>query len=68
MSRIGNRKIIIPAGVSVNEENGIVKVSGPKGSQEMTVKSPITCEVNGNEITLKKNAETKERKGTLAKE
>ncbi len=26
----------------------------------MSIKSPITIEVNGNEITLKKNAETKE--------
>ena len=26
----------------------------------MTIKSPITVEINGNEITLKKNADTKE--------
>ena len=60
MSRIGNRVIIIPDGVSVETNDNIVKVSGPKGSLEMIVKSPITVEVNGNEITLKKNAETKE--------
>lgn len=60
MSRIGNRVIIIPEGVTVETNDNIVKVSGPKGSMEMTVKSPITVEVNGNEITLKKNAETKE--------
>ena len=60
MSRIGNRVIIIPEGVTVEANDNIVKVSGPKGSMEMTIKSPISCEVNGNEITLKKNAETKE--------
>jgi len=60
MSRIGNRVIIIPEGVTVETNDNIIKVNGPKGSMEMTVKSPITCEVNGNEITLKKNAETKE--------
>ena len=60
MSRIGNRVIIIPEGVTVETNDNIVKVSGPKGTMEMTVKSPITIEVNGNEITLKKNAETKE--------
>ena len=60
MSRIGNRKIIIPAGVSVKEENGKVEVSGPKGTLEMTLKTPITMEINGEEITLKKNSETKE--------
>ena len=60
MSRIGNRVIVIPDGVTVEANDNIVKVSGPKGSMEMAVKSPITVEVNGNEITLKKNAETKE--------
>ena len=60
MSRIGNRVIIIPEGVTVETEGNIVKVNGPKGNMEMNVKSPITIEVNGNEITLKKNAETKE--------
>ena len=59
MSRIGNRKIIIPAGVSVNQEGNLVKVSGPKGNLEMELKSPITMEINGEEITLIKNSETK---------
>ena len=60
MSRIGNRVIIIPDGVSVETNDNLVKVSGPKGNMEMTIKSPITCEVNGNEITLKKGNDTKE--------
>ena len=30
MSRIGNRKIEVPAGVTVTEENGIVTVTGPR--------------------------------------
>ena len=60
MSRIGNRVIIIPSGVTVETNDNIIKVNGPKGNMEMTVKSPITVEVNGNEITLKKNVETKE--------
>ena len=60
MSRIGNRVIVIPDGVSVSTEGNLVKVSGPKGNLEMEIKNPITIEVNGNEITLKKNGETKE--------
>ena len=59
MSRIGNRKIIIPAGVTVSEENNIVKVSGPKGNLEMELKSPITMKIDGNEITLEKSVDTK---------
>ena len=60
MSRIGNKKIIIPAGVTVSEESGKVVVSGPKGKLEMELKAPITMEINDNEITLNKNSETKE--------
>ncbi len=59
MSRIGNRVIIIPEGVTVEAQDNIVKVSGPKGNMEMELKSPITVEINGNEITLKKNKNTK---------
>ena len=59
MSRIGNRTIIIPDGVTVEQEGNLVKVSGSKGKLEMELKSPITMEINGNEITLKKNSETK---------
>ena len=60
MSRIGNRVIIIPEGVTVEVDGSLVKVNGPKGNMEMTVKSPITVEVNGNEITLKKNSDSKQ--------
>ena len=58
MSRIGNRKIIIPAGVTVKEEDGIVKVSGPKGEMEMKLAHPITMKIEGAEITLEKNSES----------
>ena len=59
MSRIGNRTIIIPDGVTVTNEGNLVKVSGPKGSLEMDIINPITIEINGNEITLNKNEDTK---------
>ena len=59
MSRIGNRKIMIPAGVTVNIDDNIVKVSGPTGNLEMELKNPITMKIEGNEITLEKNADTK---------
>ena len=37
MSRIGNRIITVPEGVTVTEENNVVTVKGPKGTlqQEM---------------------------------
>ena len=59
MSRIGNRTIIIPDGVTVTNEGNLVKVSGPKGNLEMELKDPITIEINGNEITIKNEKKTK---------
>ena len=60
MSRIGNRKIVIPEGVTVTNEANKVLVSGPKGSLEMEIKSPITISIENNEITLTKGNESKE--------
>lgn len=59
MSRIGNRTIIVPEGVTVTNEDNVLKVSGPKGSLEMPLASIIEFSINGNEITLKKLADTK---------
>ena len=52
MSRIGNRKIEVPAGVTVTEENGIVTVTGPKGSLSQKMLKGISMEQKDNEITL----------------
>ena len=60
MSRIGNRKVIIPEGVTVTNEENNLMVSGPKGTLKMEVKSPITVKIDGNEITLEKGNDTKE--------
>ena len=37
MSRIGNRKLEIPEGVSVNVENSIITVKGPKGELSLNL-------------------------------
>ena len=60
MSRIGNRKIIIPEGVNVELVDGIVKVSNNNETLEMALSNLITMEVEGNEITLSKVRDTKE--------
>lgn len=48
MSRIGNRKIVVPAGVIVTNENNIVTVKGPKGELSLEL-------VKGIEVTLEEN-------------
>lgn len=60
MSRIGNRKIIIPEGVNVELVDGIVKVSNNNETLEMALSNLITMEISGNEITLNKVKDTKE--------
>jgi len=52
MSRIGNKVIILPAGVSASLQNGIITVNGPKGTLSQEIKAPITAKINGNEITF----------------
>jgi large subunit ribosomal protein L6 len=53
MSRIGNKHIILPAGVSVevNEQN-LATVKGPKGELSLAVNKNINVNVEGNVVTL----------------
>lgn len=53
MSRIGNKVIILPAGVSANFADGVMTVNGPKGTLTQEIKAPITAVINNNEITFK---------------
>ena len=65
MSRIGNRKLVIPAGVTVTEENGIVKVTGPKGELTTTLTAGISIKVEGNTLeVLRENDTYKSMHGT----
>ena len=52
MSRIGNRKITIPAGVTVSVDGNIVKVSGPKGELSTEIHKDITVSIDGEELTV----------------
>lgn len=59
MSRIGNRTIVIPEGVTVTEDNKLVTVKGPKGELTMKIANEVDITIEGNEIKLAKNKETK---------
>jgi len=52
MSRIGNRKIVVPAGVTVTSENNKVTVKGPKGELSLDLVKNITIEVSENELSV----------------
>ena len=65
MSRIGNRILTIPEGVSVTVNGNIVSVKGPKGELSTEVNSNITVIVEGNEVKVtRKNDNFKNFHGT----
>ena len=59
MSRIGNRKLVIPEGVSIENEDNKVIVKGKLGELSLELPSVITMEVNEDGITLKRSNEEK---------
>ena len=52
MSRIGKLPIVIPAGVTVTLNNGVVNVKGPKGEMSQKVDSSIDVKVEDNNIVF----------------
>ena len=57
MSRIGNRTIIVPEGVTVTEENNVVTVKGPKGTLSQVMLKNISMKQDDNKITLERKTE-----------
>ena len=65
MSRIGNRILNIPAGVTVETNGNIVTVKGPKGELSTEINKNITVNVEGEELTVtRKSDEFKNFHGT----
>lgn len=58
MSRIGNRIIAIPEGVSVVVENNNVVVKGPKGELSTVLNKNINVEVKDNTVVVTRSNET----------
>ncbi len=63
MSRIGNKIITLPAGVSLDISAGnLVTVNGPKGTLSQQIDQDITVEIEGNILTVKRPTEQKRHK------
>lgn len=60
MSRIGNRAIVIPSGVTVNVANGEIQVKGPKVTLSGRVPEGITAKVEGSALSFVRGADSKE--------
>ena len=68
MSRIGNRKLVIPEGVTITEENNVVTVKGPKGELTTKLANNISIKVEENTLEVLRsndNANTKSMHGTI---
>ena len=52
MSRIGNRTLTIPAGVTVTVDGNVVTVKGPKGELSTEINKHLTVSVEGNELKI----------------
>ena len=50
MSRIGNRNLVIPEGVTVTIDNNLVTVKGPKGELSLDTSSLVKVEVADNTL------------------
>ena len=59
MSRIGNRKLIIPDGVTATVDNGIITVKGPKGELTLKIDQEIEVKISEKEIETVQIKESK---------
>jgi large subunit ribosomal protein L6 len=59
MSRIGNREIKVPTGVTVENNNNIVTVKGPKGELSYEVIKDLKVNINEGAVTVERLKEDK---------
>ena len=63
MSRIGNRIIVVPEGVTVTSEDNNIHVKGPKGELSLALGKGITVNIEGNNVFKHRYQRGKGRKG-----
>lgn len=52
MSRLGKQPVAIPSGVTVTVENGLMTVTGPKGTLTRAIKPDVTVAVEEGAVVL----------------
>jgi len=62
VSRIGNKIVVLPAGVEIKQNGNDITVKGPKGELTRTFSSDITMNIEGNEVTFTRPNDSKEMK------
>jgi large subunit ribosomal protein L6 len=59
MSRIGNKPVAVPSGVTANVEGQTVKVKGPKGAVQLMLHGDVLAKMDKAGITLEPRNTTK---------
>lgn len=63
MSRIGNKPVAIPEGVTLDiSADNVVTAKGPKGELKQEVDKKISLKIEGNELIVSRNSEAKDDK------
>ena len=62
MSRIGNKPVVIPAGVTVDVKDHTVTAKGPKGELSYTFNQNISLEQREGEVVFSRPDDSKENK------
>jgi large subunit ribosomal protein L6 len=58
MSRIGNKILSIPEGVTVSVDGNIVTVKGPKGELSTEINKDLTVKIDSQELTIERANDT----------
>ncbi len=59
MSRVGNRPIALPSGVSVSLKGGVMAAKGPKGLLQRPIPSHVELEIDAEEVRVKRVNDSK---------
>ncbi len=59
MSRIGNKPVAVPSGVTANVEGQIVKLKGPKGALQVVLHDEVAAKVEDGSVRIDPRSETK---------
>ena len=62
MSRIGNKHIDLPAGVTIEVKDGLAHVKGPKGELDVLINKGIDVTVEGTVVKFTRQNELKQTK------
>ena len=59
MSRIGNKPVAVPSGVTVTTGDGVLTVKGPKGQLTQRIAAGISFDVDGEVATVSRSNDSK---------